>query len=97
MKSRTILIAVAAVLILPSMAYAGCNCPKCAKPGFGVKATDAIAAPAQSAVNSTACIAQATVTDTASAPMTAIQATKDTANTAFNKADAAIRSFTGDE
>jgi hypothetical protein len=37
------------------------------------------------------------VTDTASAPMTAIQATKDTANTAFNKADAAIRSFTGDE
>jgi hypothetical protein len=73
-----------------------CRCPKCAKPDFVSKTAEVFTGTTQSAVGGTACITQTAVTDTAGVPATAIQATKDTANPAFNTADAAIKAFTGD-
>lgn len=80
-------------------AYAACRCSSSAQQqgDLGTKTVDAFTGTAQSAASGTATVAETSVKNTAAAPLTAVQAVKDTANTAFSKTDAAIKAFTGEE
>ena len=92
-------IATAAVLIVLSagVACAVCNCPRHKGANVGTRTSDAVTDTAKSAVSGTASIAEASATDTASAPKTAIQAVKDTANAALSGTDKAMKALTGEE
>ncbi len=97
MKMR-IAIAMLAALVCAGAAHAACQCPKCRQEGdLGQKTASTVTDTARTAVNGTASVAETSVRDTAAAPTTAIQAVKDTANTALIKADAAIKSLTGEK
>ena len=100
MTAKLIAIVIALLLCASTCAYAACNCARCAGQqggDLGTKTVGAVTGTAQSAVSGTANIAETSVTNTARAPLTAIQAVKDTANTAFTTTDAAIKAFTGED
>ena len=94
MTSKLILVAMALLLCIGSAGFASC-----AEQGedLGTKTVDAVTGTAQSALSGTATVAETSVTNTVAAPLTAVQAVKDTANTAFTTTDAAIKAFTGED
>lgn len=61
------------------------------------KTAIAVTDTAKSAVDNTVNIAETSVKDTAYAPKTAIDAVKDTANTALNTTDRALKTLTGED
>jgi len=83
--------------MLAGVAYAGCNCGQRSGSNLGSNVTSTVTDTGKTAVQSTAKVVETTATNTTEAPKTAIQATKDTAGTALERADAAIKSFTGQE
>ena len=97
-RMKRYVLVVLAVLMCTGAAYAACSCPRCCPKGdLGQKTVGAVTGTAQSAVCETGNIAQASVSDTVSTPMTAIQAVKNTASTAVCGADAAIKALTGED
>lgn len=71
--------------------------PKSEDKDLGAKTVSTVTDTAKSAVKGTANIAETSVKDTVAAPKTAIQAVKDTANTALNRADAVMKTITGED
>jgi energy-converting hydrogenase Eha subunit B len=90
MKTKLIIVAAALLFWVGSA-----NCTD--DGNLGTKTVGAVTGTAQSAVSGTATVAETSVTNTVAAPLTAVQAVKDTANTAFTKTDAAIKAFTGED
>jgi hypothetical protein len=101
MTAKLIVIVMALLLCASTFVYAACNCARCAQGqqggDLGTKTVGAVTGTAQSAVSGTAIVAETSVTNTVAAPLTAVQAVKDTANTAFTTTDAAIKAFTGED
>lgn len=64
---------------------------------LGKKTATVFTGSAQAAAQGTANVVQTSVCNTPAAPMTAVAAVRDTADTAFDKADAAIKTFTGQD
>ena len=87
---------IVAIFVSIGAAYAADNGKKVSSGDFGKKTVSTVTDTAQSAVKGTANIAKTSVNDTIAAPKTAIQAVKDTANTAFSGMDAAIKPYTDD-
>jgi hypothetical protein len=63
----------------------------------GTETVGTVTSTAKSAVDGTAKVVETSVSDTVAAPKTAIQAVKDTANTALKGADAAMKAITGED
>lgn len=95
---REIVIAIIVVLTIGStgIAKAQCQCSKC-KRTTGEKTAEVVTGTAQQVSCATAQVMQTSVCNPPAVPMTAIQATKDTAGTALDRADAAIKSLTGQD
>jgi hypothetical protein len=101
-KRRVAMKRIVAVVAVILFGYAGIVCAaddktNASEPNIGEKTVAAVTDTAKSAVSGTANIAQTSVADTAASPTTAIQAVKDTANTALDRTDAAIKTFTGED
>lgn len=94
---KKIVIAVVVLAMCTGSAYAGCKCGKANKSELGKEVVSTVTDTGKSAAEGTAKTVKDSVTKTPEAPMTAIQATKNTASTALNRADAAIKTLTGDK
>lgn len=93
---KKMMVVVAALLMFVGVAHAGC-CSKHVKTNLGKEVASTITDTGKIAADGTAKVVQTSVGNTVEAPKTAIQATKDTAGTALERADAAIKTFTGQE
>lgn len=92
----TMTVSLLLLFLCSGVSYASGEC-RCASRGDPVtKTVGTVTDTAQSAAGGTACIAQTSVANTAETPKVAIQSVKDTANTALNSADKAIKAFTGE-
>jgi len=92
------LIGVMAVMFMSAaIVYAGCNCSKHSGPNIGTETADTVTGTTESAIKGTATVVEASVNNTAAAPLTAAQAAKDTANKAFSGTDSLIKTLTGDK
>jgi len=96
MKIR-IMAVMLAVAVCVAAAYAADKGTKTQPGDLGTKTVSVVTDTTQSAVSGTANIAQTSVKDTVSTPMTAIQAVKDTGATAVVKADAVLKTITGED
>jgi len=88
--------AVLALFVCAGIAYAADDSAKTSS-DVGRKTVDTVTDTAKSAVDGTTDTIKASVSDTVAAPETAIQAVKDTANTALNRTDAVMKSITGEK
>ena len=95
MKKLTVVIL--AVLMFVGIAYAETQDTKDWQSDVSKKTAGAVTDTAESAVDNTANIAQTSVTDTGSTPATAIDAVKDTGDTALKGADKALKTLTGND
>ena len=94
---RETAVTVIAVFVCAGIAYAADTGAEGPQTEFGKKTVNTIADTAKSAVSGTNKIAEDSVSDTIAAPGTAMQAVKDTANTALKGTDAAMKSLTGED
>lgn len=94
---KRIAIVAVAVMIFAGSADAACTCKPQKKGALGKEVVSTFTDTGKTAAEGTAKTVKDSVANTVEAPKTAIEATKDTAGTALTRADAAIKTFTGDK
>lgn len=94
---KKMIVVIAAMLMFAGVAHAGCGCGQRSGANLGKEVASTVTDTGKSAAEGTAKVVEDTATNTVQAPTTAIQATKDTAATALERADKAIKTFTGQE
>lgn len=97
MKIGIIVVMIAAVIGLTGIGYAEQKSPASTPDEFGDKTVNTVTGTAKSAVSETGNIAETSVKDPIAVPKTAIQAVKNTANTALTGADKAMKALTGED
>ncbi|GEM_PF-3959569 len=95
--NKGIVLLIGAILLLAGLLYASDEYAGSAKSEFGRKTVDTVTDTTKSAVSGTEKIATTSVSDTIAMPGTAIQAIKNTANTALKGTDAAMKTLTGED
>lgn len=95
---KKITVVALAVLMFAGSAYAACGkCPGDKKSDLGQDVVSTVTDTGKTATEGTAKTVEDSITNPVEAPKTAIEATKDTAGTALTRADAAIKTLTGDK
>lgn len=94
---KKLIVAVAVMFIFSGAAYAGCSCGQRSGANLGKNVASTVTDTGKAAAEGTAKVAQTSVGNTVEAPKAALEATRDTAGTALERADEALKTLTGEE